>query len=78
MTDAGPAPTTQRLDGDLFHADITEVVHTRLNERATMLVVEPVVDTNARDSPGRARVPSQQRVDCRFAATTRTDAPVQP
>jgi hypothetical protein len=40
MTDAGPAPTTQRLDGDLFHADIAEVVHTRLNERATMLVVE--------------------------------------
>ena len=26
--------------GDLFHADITEVVHTHLNEAATMLVVE--------------------------------------
>jgi hypothetical protein len=34
------APTTQGLDGDFFHADIAEVVHTRLNERATMLVVE--------------------------------------
>ena len=30
---AGPA-------GDLFHADISEVVHTHLNEAATMLVVE--------------------------------------
>jgi hypothetical protein len=27
-------------DGDSFHADIAEVVHTRLNEEATMLVVE--------------------------------------
>ena len=27
-------------DGDLFHADITDVVHTHLNEEATMLVVE--------------------------------------
>lgn len=26
--------------GDLFHADIAEVVHTRLNDQATMLVVE--------------------------------------
>ena len=27
-------------DGDRFHADITEVVHTHLDEAATMLVVE--------------------------------------
>jgi hypothetical protein len=27
-------------DGDRFHADIAEVVHTHLNEQATMLVVE--------------------------------------
>ncbi|MGE2817468.1 pyridoxamine 5'-phosphate oxidase family protein [Mycobacterium heidelbergense] len=27
-------------DGDSFHADIAEVVHTRLNKEATMLVVE--------------------------------------
>jgi hypothetical protein len=27
-------------DGDLFHADIAEVVHTHLNESATLLVVE--------------------------------------
>jgi hypothetical protein len=27
-------------DGDLFRADITEVVHTHLDEQATMLVVE--------------------------------------
>jgi hypothetical protein len=27
-------------DGDRFHADIAEVVHTRLNQEATMLVVE--------------------------------------
>ncbi len=27
-------------DGDRFHADIGEVVHTHLNEQATMLVVE--------------------------------------
>jgi hypothetical protein len=27
-------------DGDRFHADITEVVHTHLNDEATMLVVE--------------------------------------
>ena len=27
-------------DGDRFHADIAEVVHTHLNEKATMLVVE--------------------------------------
>ena len=33
-------PTTDGPDGDLFHANITEVVHTHLNERATMLVVE--------------------------------------
>lgn len=33
-------PTTDGPDGELFHANITEVVHTHLNERATMLVVE--------------------------------------
>jgi hypothetical protein len=27
-------------DGDRFHADIAEVVHTHLNEQATMLIVE--------------------------------------
>ena len=31
---------TGAADGDRFHADIAEVVHTRLNEAATMLVVE--------------------------------------
>jgi hypothetical protein len=29
-----------RSETDLFHADITEVVHTHLDEKATMLVVE--------------------------------------
>ena len=33
-------PTTGGPDGDLFRADIAEVVHTHLNEEATMLVVE--------------------------------------
>lgn len=33
-------PTTAGPEGDLFHADITQVVHTHLNEQATMLVVE--------------------------------------
>src|SRR5688572_8269428 len=33
-------PVTGSPQGDQFHADITEVVHTHLNERATMLVVE--------------------------------------
>ncbi|HKS50063.1 MAG TPA: pyridoxamine 5'-phosphate oxidase family protein [Amycolatopsis sp.] len=33
-------PTTQGQDGDRFHADIAEVVHTHLNGEATMLVVE--------------------------------------
>jgi len=32
--------TTSGPDGDLFRADITEVVHTHLNEAATMLLVE--------------------------------------
>jgi hypothetical protein len=27
-------------DGDRFHADITEVVHTHLNDAATLLVIE--------------------------------------
>jgi hypothetical protein len=31
---------TKGPDGDRFHADIAEVVHTHLNEAATMLVVE--------------------------------------
>ena len=33
-------PITEASDGDRFHADITEVVHTHLNEEATLLVVE--------------------------------------
>jgi Pyridoxamine 5'-phosphate oxidase len=33
-------PITGGPDGDAFHADITEVVHTHLNERATLLVIE--------------------------------------
>ena len=33
-------PTTGGPEGDLFHADIAEVVHTHLNEGATKLVVE--------------------------------------
>jgi hypothetical protein len=33
-------PTASGPDGDLFHADVAEVVHTHLNEKATMLVVE--------------------------------------
>jgi Pyridoxamine 5'-phosphate oxidase len=33
-------PIAEGPDGDRFHADILEVVHTHLNEHATMLVVE--------------------------------------
>ena len=33
-------PISQGPDGERFHADITEVVHTHLNDKATMLVVE--------------------------------------
>ena len=33
-------PITQGPDGDLFRADIAEVVHTHLNDEATLLVVE--------------------------------------
>jgi hypothetical protein len=33
-------PTTAESDGDFCHADIAEVVHTHLNNEATMLVVE--------------------------------------
>ena len=33
-------PTTDGADGDRFHADIAEVVHTHLNEEATLLVIE--------------------------------------
>ena len=35
-----PGPITEGPDGDQFHADIAEVVHTRLNDEATMLLVE--------------------------------------
>ena len=33
-------PVVDGPDGDLFRADVAEVVHTRLNQEATMLVVE--------------------------------------
>jgi hypothetical protein len=33
-------PVTEGTDGDRFHADIAEVVHTHLDEQATLLVVE--------------------------------------
>ncbi len=33
-------PITEGPDGERFHAEIAEVVHTHLNEQATMLVVE--------------------------------------
>jgi pyridoxamine 5'-phosphate oxidase-like protein len=33
-------PVTEGSDGDRFHADIADIVHTHLNETATMLVVE--------------------------------------
>jgi Pyridoxamine 5'-phosphate oxidase len=33
-------PITDGPDGDRFHADIADVVHTHLNESATLLVVE--------------------------------------
>ncbi len=33
-------PISGGSDGDSFHADITEVVHTHLNDEATMLVIE--------------------------------------
>lgn len=33
-------PITEGPDGDRFHADITELVHTHLNQQATLLVVE--------------------------------------
>ena len=33
-------PITEGPPGDLFHADIAEVVHTHLDDEATMLVVE--------------------------------------
>jgi hypothetical protein len=33
-------PVAEGPDGDRFRADIAEVVHTHLNEQATMLVVE--------------------------------------
>ena len=39
-------PVRQGPDGDRFHADIAAVVHTHLNEEATMLVVEWWAPTN--------------------------------
>ena len=33
-------PITEGPAGDRFHADITEVVHTHLNQEATMLVID--------------------------------------
>jgi Pyridoxamine 5'-phosphate oxidase len=33
-------PVSDGLDGDRFHADIALVVHTHLNQKATMLIVE--------------------------------------
>jgi hypothetical protein len=33
-------PIAEGQDGDLFHADVAEVVHTHLNDKATLLVVE--------------------------------------
>lgn len=33
-------PITEGPDGDRFHADIAEVVHTHLNDAGTLLVVE--------------------------------------
>jgi Pyridoxamine 5'-phosphate oxidase len=33
-------PITEGPDGDSFHADIAEVVHTHLDDRATLLLVE--------------------------------------
>jgi hypothetical protein len=33
-------PITEGPDGESFHADIAEVVHTHLNEAATLLVIE--------------------------------------
>lgn len=35
-----PRPLTEGSDGDRFGADIAAVVHTHLNEKATLLVVE--------------------------------------
>jgi hypothetical protein len=33
-------PTSEGADGDRFHADIADVVHTHLNQQATLLIVE--------------------------------------
>ena len=41
-------PPTEGPDGDRFRADIAEVVHTHLNEEATMLVVEWWTPTQGR------------------------------
>lgn len=37
---AGRAVAATGADGDRFHADITEVVHTHLNGKATLLVID--------------------------------------
>jgi hypothetical protein len=37
---AGRVTASESPDGDRFQADITEVVHTHLNEKATLLVIE--------------------------------------
>jgi hypothetical protein len=39
-------PVSEGSDGDRFHADIADVVHTHLNQAATMLVVEWWTPTN--------------------------------
>jgi hypothetical protein len=39
-------PNTEGPDSDRFHADITDVVHTHLNQEATMLVIEWWTPTN--------------------------------
>ena len=46
--------TTAGPDGDLFHADIAEVVHTHLNAEGTMLVVEWWTPTHGLRSVERA------------------------
>ncbi len=46
------APITEGAGGDRFHADIAEVVHTHLNEEATMLVVDWWTPTGCGGSSG--------------------------
>jgi hypothetical protein len=47
-------PVAEGPDGDRFGADITEVVHTRLNPEDTVLVV--MVDARARAAKDRPRL----------------------